>query len=56
MITINTDTSFRNLKDAFDRLRPVIITTGSKHVITYKKQTFNVPITREQRIIKGNTR
>jgi NAD(P)H-hydrate repair Nnr-like enzyme with NAD(P)H-hydrate dehydratase domain len=56
MIKIKTQEAFDNFKQAFDRLRPVIITKGDRHVITSKGNDFIVPLTIHQAISKGNVR
>lgn len=55
MIVIKDSTTNRILR-SFDRLRPDIITSGDKHIITYKGTKFLIPLSMQQRINKGNTR
>lgn len=56
MIQINTNTPANRINKAFDTIRPVIITTGNKHVITSKGTKYEVPLSLEQRVSRGNTR
>jgi hypothetical protein len=56
MIQINTNRAVDTFKQAFDRLRPVIITKGDKHIITSKGTKFEIPLSIHTSTSRGNTR
>jgi hypothetical protein len=53
---ININRPVDKLKQAFDNLRPVIITKGDKHLITSKGEKFEVPLSIHQSTSRGNTK
>lgn len=56
IMQININRPVDKLKQAFDNLRPVIITKGDKHLITSKGEKFEVPLSIHQSTSRGNTK
>lgn len=55
MIEIKSGTTDR-LLSALNLLRPDIITSGDKHIITYKGSKYSIPLSITSSNRKGNTR